>query len=471
MYLLANHSDKTYIGFEKRRNYTSMDTDPAGAIMSQLLLLLFLTMVNAFFAASEMAIVSINRGRIHALSQQGHKKAKIVERLLDEPTNFLSTIQVAITLSGFFSSASAATGIAPYVGTWLSAVGIPFANQIASAGITILLVIFNLVFGELVPKRIALQKAEQVSMFAAKPIVIVGTIASPIIKFLSLATRLVLRVFGMNNENIEEQVSEEEIRSLLESGQEKGVFNETEREMIDSIFDFDDILASEIMTPRTDVYGIDINDDVAEYLDELMEMRYSRIPVYEEDMDHIIGILNVKDYVREARKVGFEKVDIRAILRKAYFIPETKNIDELFKEFQRTHQHIAILIDEYGGFSGLVTMEDLIEEVMGEIEDEYDVEEQPMKRLNENSIQVDGLCALHDLNEELNVSLPSDDYDTLNGFLLDQLGQIPADGETCSITYDNLRFDIEEVKEKRIRCVTIYNMGKKENQIKDEQMV
>lgn len=437
-----------------------MDTDPAGAILSQLILLFILTMVNAFFAASEMAIVSINRGRIHSMAQQGHKKAQIVERLLEEPTNFLSTIQVAITLSGFFSSASAATGISPYVSGWLTTLGVPFASQIASAGITILLVIFNLVFGELVPKRIALQKAEQVSMFAAKPIVIIGTIASPIIRFLSFSTRLVLRIFGMNNENIEEQVSEEEIRSLLESGQEKGVFNETEREMIDSIFDFDDILAQEIMTPRTDVYGIDIQDDVHEYLDELMEMRYSRIPVYEEDMDHIIGILNVKDFVREARKVGFENVDLRSILRKAYFIPETKNIDELFKELQRTHQHIAILIDEYGGFSGLVTMEDLIEEVMGEIEDEYDEEEQQLKRINENCIQVDGLYALHDLNEELHVNLPSDDFDTLNGFLLDQLGHIPADGETCSITYDTLRFDIEEVQEKRIQRVTIYNIGK-----------
>lgn len=195
-----------------RRNYTSMDTDPAGAILSQLILLFILTMVNAFFAASEMAIVSINRGRIHSMAQQGHKKAQIVERLLEEPTNFLSTIQVAITLSGFFSSASAATGISPYVSEWLTTLGVPFASQIASAGITILLVIFNLVFGELVPKRIALQKAEQVSMFAAKPIVIIGTIASPIIRFLSFSTRLVLRIFGMNNENIEEQVSEEEIR-------------------------------------------------------------------------------------------------------------------------------------------------------------------------------------------------------------------------------------------------------------------
>lgn len=435
-----------------------MDTDPAGAILSQFILLIILTMVNAFFAASEMAIVSINRGRMHSLSQQGHKKAQMVEKLLEEPTSFLSTIQVAITLAGFFSSASAATGFSPYVSAWLTALGIPFASQIATVGITILLAIFTLVFGELVPKRIALQKAEQVSMIAVKPVVLIGTIASPIIKFLSFATRLVLRLFGMNHENIEEQVSEEEIRSLLESGQEKGVFNETEREMIDSIFDFDDILAQEIMTPRTDVYAIDIQDNVHSYLDGLMEMRYSRIPVYEEDIDHIIGILNVKDFVRAARHVGFENVDLRSILRKAYFIPETKNIDELFKELQRTHQHIALLIDEYGGFSGLVTMEDVIEEVMGEIEDEYDEEEPPMKWLNEHTMQADGLCALHDLNEEFHVTLPSEDFDTLNGFLIDQLGHIPADQERCSVTYEQLRFDIEQVKEKRIRSVMIHKI-------------
>lgn len=433
-----------------------MDTDPVGTIIAQLLLLLFLTMVNAFFAASEMAIVSIHRGRIHTMSQQGHKKAQMVEQLLDKPTNFLSTIQVAITLAGFFSSACAATGFSPYVSNWLSGLGIPLATQISTISITILLAIFTLVFGELVPKRIALQKAEQVSMFAVKPIVMIGKIAAPIIHFLSFATRLVLRVFGMENENIEEQVSEEEIRSLLESGQEKGVFNKTEREMIDSIFDFDDILAQEIMTPRTDVYAIDIQDELHTYLDELMEMRYSRIPVYEEDIDHIIGILNIKDFVRTARHVGFDKVDIRSILRVPYFIPETKNIDELFKELQRSHQHIALLIDEYGGFSGLVTMEDLIEEVMGEIEDEYDTEEATIQQISEQCYRLDGLCPLDEVNNTLHIELPSDDFDTVNGFLIDQLGHIPVEDKTYCITYEQLRFDIEEVKEKRIRKVLLH---------------
>lgn len=433
-----------------------MDTDPAGALLPQLFLLIFLTMVNAFFAASEMAIVSINRGRIHALCQQGHIKAQMVEQLLDHPTNFLSTIQVAITLSGFFSSASAATSLSPYVSSWLKMLGIPFAVQIATISITILLAIFTLVFGELVPKRIALQKAEQVSMIAVKPIILVGKLASPIIHFLSFATRMVLKLFGMENENMEEQVSEEEIRSLLASGQEKGVFNKTARKMIDSVFDFDDILAQEIMTPRTDVYAIDIQDSIQNYIDDLMEMSYSRIPVYEENIDHIIGILHIKDFVRAARNDGFESVDIRAILRKSYFVPETKKIDELFSELQHSHQHIALLIDEYGGFSGLVTMEDLIEEIMGEIEDEYDKEEQPIQRIDEHSYQIDGLCPLHELNEHLHMDLPQKEYDTVNGFLIDQLGHIPMNQEACSISYNQYRFDIEEVKDKRIRSVILH---------------
>lgn len=446
-----------------------MDTDPTGAIMAQIFILIILTMVNAFFAASEMAIVSANRTRLHTMTQDGNKKAKLVEKLMEEPTNFLSTIQVAITMSGFFSSASAATGIAPYVGEVLNSLHVPFAYVIAQGGITVLLALFTLIFGELVPKRIALQKSEQVAMITVKPIMIIGKIAYPIIKFLTFMTKLVLNIFGMNTENLEEQVSEEEIRSMLATGQEKGVFNETEKEMIDSIFAFDDILADEIMTPRTDVFCIDIEDETSEYIDELMQMRYSRVPVYEGDIDNIIGILNMKDYVREARNVGFEKVEIKKLLRKAYFVPETKNIDELFKELQRTQQHIAILIDEYGGFSGIVTMEDVIEEVMGNIQDEYDEEDAALTVLDDDHVRVDGLYSLQDLNEELNLTLPTENHDTLNGFLVDQLGHIPDEKETCEILFEHLRFKIEKVEDKRIQKVSIYNIGKQAQASHDEE--
>lgn len=444
-----------------------MDTDPSGAVMSQLFVLIILTFINAFFAASEMAIVSVNRNHMRTLAQQGNKKAKLVEQLLDDTTNFLSTIQVAITLAGFFSSASAATGLSPYLAAFLMRLNIPFAEPIAYGAITLLLVVFNLIFGELVPKRIALQKADQVSMFSARIIVTIGKLASPIIRFLSFVTRLILRIFKMDHEHIEEMVSEEEIRSMLASGQEKGVFNETEKDMIDSIFDFDDILAQAVMTPRMDVFCIDIEDEINVYMDALMEMRYSRIPVYEGEIDHIIGILNMKDFVRVAKNVGFENVDIRPILRKPYFVPESKNIDELFRELQRSHQHIAILIDEYGGFSGIVTMEDLIEEIVGDIEDEYDESDTSFKQLDAHTIRVDGLYSLEELQDYLHVSFPCVDFETINGFLIDQLGRIPSLHETASLVYENIRFEIEGMDEKRIRSVLIHLERPNETTLED----
>lgn len=430
-----------------------MDLDPD--IFGQIILIIALTMVNAFFASAEMAIVSINKVKIHGLAQANNKKAKLVEKLLSEPTNFLSTIQVGITLAGFFSSASAATGISKVVGASLLSLGVPFGEQIAFIAITILLSYITLVFGELVPKRIALQKAESIAMFSARPIIIVGTIVSPFIKILSFSTSLVLRMVGMHSENIEEQVSEEEIRSMMAVGQEHGVFNETEKDMIDSIFKFDDILADQIMTPRTDAYCIDIHDEIKDYLDELMEMKYSRIPVYEDDVDNIIGILNIKDFVIEARIVGFEHVDIRKILRKPYFVPESKNIDELFKEMQKSRQHISILIDEYGGFSGLVSIEDLIEEVMGDIEDEFDDGEPKLIKIDQSTYMIDGLYSIDDINEELHLHIPSDNHDTISGFIIDLIGYIPDDGEENIIEFENLIFKVNGMDEKRIDKVKL----------------
>ncbi len=221
--------------------------------------------------------------------------------------------------------------------------------------------------------------------------------------------------------------------------------------MINSIFQFDDELAYEIMTLRTDVFLIDINDPAEEYLDQLMELRYSRIPVCEDETDNIIGILHIKDYLIKARESGFDKVDIRAILRKPYFVPETKNIDALFFELQIEKQHIAVLIDEYGGFSGIVTMEDIIEEIVGDIDDEYDEEEHIIDKVDDNNYYVDGNVSLNDLNEEVNINLESENSETIGGFLIDILGEIPEEGdENREVTFENYIFTILSVKERRI---------------------
>lgn len=425
--------------------------DPTVAdIVSQLLLLLFLTSINAFFSCAEMATVSVNKNKISMLAENRNKKAILVQNLLKEPTKFLSTIQVAITLAGFFASATAATGISTYLNFFLSGFDIPYSKQISLIVVTLILSFFTLVFGELVPKRIALQKAESISLFTVKPVLIISKIASPFIKLLSASTNLVLHIFGMKTDDLEEMVSKEEIKSMVEAGQANGVFNKYEKDMIYSIFEFDDIVAREIMTPRTEVYAIDINEPLTEYLDELLATRHSRIPVYDEDIDDIIGILYMKDFFLEARKRGFDHVNIRPLLHKPYLVPESKNIDELFKELQKSKRYIAILIDEYGGFSGIVTMEDLVEEVMGDIEDEYDEDEPCIKKVSTDTYIIDGLVPIDDINDQLGLNISSENHDTISGLLIDIIGTIPEEGYNSVIVLENLVFKIINMKDNRI---------------------
>ena len=432
-----------------------MDPEPM-SLVSQFVLILVLTLLNAFFASAEMAIVSVNRNRIKMLADDGNKKAILLADLLEEPNKFLSTIQVGITLAGFFSSASAATGISEVIGASLSQLGIPYAQSISLVVITLLLSYVTLVFGELVPKRIALQKSEQMAMLSVRPIVFVSKFAKPFVKLLSLSTNLLLRVIGMSDTDLEEKVSREEIKSLVDAGEEYGVINQIEKEMINSIFDFDDKLAKEVMTPRTEVYMINIKLPLS--IEELLEENYSRIPVYEGDMDNIIGILYLKDFLHEAYQVGFENVGIKKLLHRPYFVPECKNIDQLFKELQKSKRHLAVLIDEYGGFSGIVTIEDLIEEVMGDINDEYDDDDPVIRKIDNDTYIVNGLISIKELNDKLQLNLDeeTEDYDTLGGFLINQIDYIPSETEECMVEYENLVFKIECVKDKRIEMVKIH---------------
>lgn len=432
-----------------------------GNITSQLIIMIILILFNAFFASAEMAIVSLNKNKVRLLADEGNKKAELLIKLIKEPTKFLSTVQVGITLAGFFNSASAATGISGDLAFYLKELKVPYSRQIALTIVTIILSYMTLVFGELFPKRVALKKAETIAMFSVRPILFISKITAPFVKLLSASTNILVGLVGLDKEGLEERVSIEEIKSLVEAGQEHGVINETEREMINSIFEFDDKLAYEVMTPRTEVYLINIDTHLSEYLDELMEERYARVPVYEGDTDNIIGILYMKDFFIEARKHGFENVDIRGILQSAYFVPETKNIDELFLELQSSKTHMAVLIDEYGGFSGIVSIEDLIEEVMGEIEDEYDDDEPKIKKIDCNTFIIDGLLSLDDFNDYFHLDIIGEGYDTIGGFLIDLLGRIPKNAEEKNIEYENLIFKIEEIKEMRIEKIKVYvqNIG------------
>lgn len=441
----------------------SPDPEPTNFIY-QLLLIAFLTLLNAFFASAEMAIVSVNRNRIHMLSEEGNGKAQLLEKLLEEPTKFLSTIQVGITLASFFSSASAATGISGDVGRILAGYHIPYGQQLGLVVVTILLSYVTLVFGELFPKRVALQKSETIAMFSVKPILVVSKIANPFIKLLSLSTNLLIKLVGMDADDLEEKVSREEIRSLVEVGQEHGVLNETEKEMINSIFEFDDKVAKEVMTPRTKAYLINIDKPLSDYIDELLEEKYSRVPVFEGDSDSIIGILYMKDFFLEARKVGFDEVEVRSLLQPAYFVSEHKSIDELFKEMQKLKKHMAVLIDEYGGFSGIVTIEDLIEEVMGDIDDEHDDTEPEFVELTQGHWSVSGLLTVEKLCYQLNLDLEMDDesrdYDTVGGMITHWLERIPEVNDQYTLEGENMTFTVTAVEDKRVERIEIFKMSK-----------
>lgn len=426
-----------------------LDAD-AGNIWMQIIVLVVLTLINAFFAGAEMALVSVNKNKMAKLEAAGNKRARLILKLLNEPTKLLSTIQVAITLSGFFASASAATGIAKRLEFSLTFLSIPYTGQISFILVTIVLSYFTLVFGELVPKRVALQKAETFSMFSINIIVFVSKLASPFVKLLTLSTNVTLKIFGMKAENLEEQISREEICSMVEQGKEQGVFNNIEQEMINSIFEFDNKLAREIMTPRIKVFAIDISEPKEEYFEQLFEMKYSRIPVYEEEIDNIIGVLYVKDFLKEAKQVGFEQIDIRSILHKPYLVPESKNIDELFREMQHQKKYFAILINEYGEFAGIVTIEDLVEEIMGDIEDEYDKSNIPIDKIDEYTYLIDGMLSIDELNNKFHINLNTNISDTISGLIIDQLGYIPAHIKDDKVEYGDLVFDLISMKEKRI---------------------
>ena len=446
-----------------------MSSDP-GPMLGQIILLLVLIIINAYFAAAEMAIVSVNKNRIRSLAQEGNKKAQALAGLIDEPNKFLSSIQVVITLAGFLTSAEAAVSFSDDVGAWLEDAGIPYGTEISVVLVTLILAFFTLILGELLPKRLAMLHADKISMGVVKPILFISVMFKPFVWLLSITVTLILKLLRQRTDVTSVEYSEDDVVSMLEAGQESGELKEEGKKMITSIFAFDDLLAYEVMTPRTDVFSIDINAPTEDYIDELMELRYSRIPVYEDDSDNIIGILYIKDYLIKAREAGFDNVDFRSILRKPYFVPETKNIDSLFFELQTTKQHIAILIDEYGGFSGIVTMEDIIEEVMGDIDDEYDEVEPEIQKVADDTYIVDGSMDLDDIDEELGIDLESENSETIGGFIIDILGEIPDENDAGrEIEYENCRFRIDSVRDRRIEKITITILPVSENKENDDE--
>lgn len=441
-----------------------------GSLLLQFIVIIVLTGINAFFSGAEMSIVSVNKNKIKVMVEERDKKAILLDNLLKEPSKFLSTIQVGITLASFFASASAATGLSQFLSVFLNKMKVPYSAQLSMIIVTFLLSYVTLVFGELIPKRVALRSSEKMALSSIGVIVFISKIFSPFVKFLTFSTNVVLTLLKLKEDNIEEKVSKEELRSLVEVGREHGIINEVEKEMIENIIVFDEKIAREIMIPRTKVFLIDRNTTIEELFETKEVGKYSRIPVYEEEADNIVGILLTKDLMMEAYKKGFENINISEMVQEAYFVPETKNVNELFNEMQLEKKHIAILIDEYGGFSGIVTLEDLIEEVMGNIADEYDDEDLSIRQLSPNKYLISGDVSLNDLNDAFHIELESKYYDTLSGLLIEKLGYIPEDDEKISpITIDGIEFKPQRVRDKKIEKIIVIFLKKIEMQEKVEK--
>lgn len=401
-----------------------MNPDPESQqIILQLILIVVLTMLNAFFASAEMALVSLNKNRVKSQAETGDKKAVMLAKLVDDPSKFLATIQVGITLAGFFSSASAATSIA----TRLESVfgGSSFAKELSIIVVTIVLSYITLVFGELYPKRLALQKSEKIARVSVRPIMAVGVVLRPFVKFLSFSTDILVKLTRMEKNTDNEKMTREEMQLLIETGRRDGVIEVEELQMLRGVFEMDNKYAREVMVPRTDAFMIDAETESEELCDALLSENFSRVPVFTGDQDSVLGILHMKDFFAEARKSGFENIDVKALVKDAYFAQETMFIDDLLKNMQRTRNQMAILMDEYGGVAGIVTVEDLLEEIVGEIDDENDVFSDEVKKIDETTFIVEGRMPLDDFNEMFHVELPSRGVDTVAGFVLTLTGTIP----------------------------------------------
>ncbi|EAE6306260.1 HlyC/CorC family transporter [Listeria monocytogenes] len=431
-----------------------MNPDPESQqIILQLILIVVLTMLNAFFASAEMALVSLNKNRVKSQAETGDKKAVMLAKLVDDPSKFLATIQVGITLAGFFSSASAATSIA----TRLESVfgGSSFAKELSIIVVTIVLSYITLVFGELYPKRLALQKSEKIARVSVRPIMAVGVVLRPFVKFLSFSTDILVKLTRMEKNTDNEKMTREEMQLLIETGRRDGVIEVEELQMLRGVFEMDNKYAREVMVPRTDAFMVDVEIESEELCDALLSENFSRVPVYTGDQDSVLGILHMKDFFAEARKSGFENIDVKALVKDAYFAQETMFIDDLLKNMQRTRNQMAILMDEYGGVAGIVTVEDLLEEIVGEIDDENDVFSDEVKKIDETTFIVEGRMPLDDFNKMFHVELPSRGVDTVAGFVLTLTGTIPEEDDKVVVEYGTLRFTVEEMNDARLVSVRV----------------
>lgn len=401
-----------------------MSGDSSGASLSgQLILIIVLTLLNAFFAAGEMAIVSVNKTSVEEKAKNENKRAQKILQAINNPNKFLSTIQVAITLAGFLSSASAATTLSTRVESLIGQ--FPGSHEISIIIITIILSFITLVFGELYPKRIALQKPYEVAGFTEPFIRFVGKILNPFVWLLDKTINMLTKITPIDFSQKDDPISRNEMIATLRKSRNSGTINSDEYQMLQGIIRFGDKTAREIMTPRMDTFMIDINNPVDENIDAILDQPYSRIPLYGGDKDNVIGIVHIKDLLKKSREIGFENINLKSIMKEPLFVPEATNIDALLLKMRSTQTQIAMVVDEYGGIVGLATIEDILEEIVGEIDDEYDPVTKNFQRLGANKFSVIGLMTIEDFDELFEEEIQVEDVDTIAGYLIMNIGEIP----------------------------------------------
>ena len=421
-----------------------MEDPGSQTIYLQLSILFLLTLFNAFFSASEMALVSLNRSRVEQKATEGEKKFVRLLTVLENPNNFLSTIQVGITFISILSGASLANDLGAVFAKWM---GNSATAQTAGYWLALAMLTFvSIVLGELYPKRIAMNMKENLAVVTAPVIIFLGKIVSPFVWLLSASTNLISRITPMNFDDADEQMTRDEIEYILTKSEQ--TLDAEEIEMLQGIFNLDEMMAREVMVPRTDAFMVNIEDDINVIMQEILRQNFSRIPVYEGDKDNIIGLIHTKKILAESFTNGFDQLNIRRIMQEPLFVPETIFVDDLLKSLRNTQNQMAILLDEYGGVSGIVTLEDLLEEIVGEIDDETDKTEIFVREIAENTFIVQGSMTLNDFNEYFDLDLSSDDVDTIAGFYLTGLGTIPSQDEKEAYELDNNGFHIVMVNDK-----------------------
>ncbi|ERJ76574.1 phage tail component protein [Streptococcus sobrinus W1703] len=426
----------------RRKNL--MEDPSSQNLLFQILLLIILTVLNAFFAASEMSLVSLNRARVEQKAEEGDKKYIRLVKVLDKPNNFLSTIQVGITFISLLQGASLSASLGKVIASWF---GNSATAQTAGSIISLIFLTYiAIVLGELYPKRIAMNLKDNFAIYSAPVIVGLGKVVSPFVWFLSASTNLLSRMTPMTFDDADEKMTRDEIEYMLTNSEE--TLEQDEIEMLQGVFSLDELMAREVMVHRTDAFMVDINDDPQEIIKEILKKNFSRIPVYDDDKDKVLGLIHTKKLLEVGFNNGFENISLRRILQEPLFVPETIFVDDLLKELRRTQNQMAILLDEYGGVSGLVTLEDLLEEIVGEIDDETDQAEVEVREIDKDTYIVLGTMTLNDFNEHFETELESDDVDTIAGYYLTGVGNIPSQEEKESFEVDSGKHHLEIINDK-----------------------